>query len=131
MKLSTKGRYGLMAMYRLKLNYGNGPMPISDIARLEQLSEAYLEQLFTLLKKNNLVKSVRGAGGGYELTKDPHEIKIGQILNALEGDMALSCSSMNTKPECRNESSCATKGILDKLQFEMEKLLDSMSLADM
>lgn len=131
MKLSTKGRYGLMAMYRLKLNYGNGPIPISDIAKLEQLSEAYLEQLFTLLKKNDLVVSVRGAGGGYELSRDPKNIKIGQILNALEGDMALSCSSMNTKPECRNGETCATKGILDKLQVEMEKVLDSMSLADM
>lgn len=131
MKLSTKGRYGLMAMYRLKLNYGSGPMPISDIAKLEQLSESYLEQLFTQLKKNDLVKSVRGAGGGYELTRDPNEIKIGQILKALEGDMALSCASMSTKPECRNGSSCATKGILDKLQNKMEKVLDSMSLADM
>ena len=131
MKLSTKGRYGLMAMYRLKLNYGQGPMAISDIARIEGLSEAYLEQLFTLLKKNNLVNSIRGAGGGYELARDPDEIKIGQILNALEGDMALSCSSMNNKPECRNGDACATRNILDKLQIKMEKLLDSMSLSDM
>lgn len=131
MKISTKGRYGLMAMYRLSLNYGNGPISIADIAKLESLSESYLEQLFTSLKKEDLVRSVRGAGGGYELTRAPEEIKIGEILRALEGDMALSCSSMSTKPECRNGDSCATRGILDKLQVEMEKVLDSMSLADM
>ncbi|EFI42446.1 MULTISPECIES: Rrf2 family transcriptional regulator [Peptoniphilus] len=131
MKLSTKGRYGLMAMYRLSLNYGNGPTPINDIAKEEKLSEAYLEQLFTLLKKKNLVKSIRGAAGGYELAKSPSEIKIGEILNALEGDIALSCSSMNIKPECRNVETCPTREILEKLQIKLEEVLDSMTLADM
>ena len=69
MKLSTKGRYGLMAMHRLSINYGKGPISISEIAKEENLSEAYLEQLFTLLKKSDLVKSSRGAKGGYQLKK--------------------------------------------------------------
>lgn len=131
MKISTRGRYGLMAMYRLSLNYGKGPISIADIAKLEGLSESYLEQLFTSLKKDKLVKSVRGASGGYVLTRAPEDIKIGEVLNALEGDMAFTCSSMKDKPECRNSDACATKGILDKLQLEMEKVLNSMSLADM
>ncbi|RVU55388.1 RrF2 family transcriptional regulator [Anaerosphaera multitolerans] len=131
MKLSTKGRYGLMAMYQLQLNYGNGPMSINDIAKAENLSELYLEQLFTLLKRGGLVKSIRGAGGGYELTRKPEEIKIGEVLNVLEGDMALSCSSMKNFPECKNTEDCATKNILDKLQVKMEEVLNSMSLADM
>jgi len=131
MKLSTKGRYGLMAMYQLQLNFGKGPVSISDIAKEEQLSESYLEQLFTLLKKDGLVKSIRGASGGYELTRSPDKIKIGEILNSLEGDMALSCSSMKNSPDCRNISDCATRGILDKLQVRMEEVLNSMSLADM
>lgn len=120
-----------MAMYRLSLNYGKGPMSISDISKYEKLSEAYLEQLFTLLKKAKLVNSIRGASGGYELSKKPDEIKIGDILNALEGDIAFSCSSMSNKPECRNISDCPTRGILDKLQTKLDEVLGSMTLADM
>lgn len=131
MKLSTKGRYGLMAMYRLKTNYGLGPMSISDIAKEESLSEAYLEQLFTLLKRQKLVKSLRGANGGYELSRDPKNIKIGEILNALEGDMALSCNSMKDRPECRNSGDCPTADILDKLQVKLNEVLNSVTLADM
>lgn len=137
MKLSTKGRYGLMAMYQLKLNFENGPVSINDIATAEHLSEPYLEQLFILLKRAKLVNSIRGANGGYILAKEPTEIKIGEILNALEGDMALSCSSMKNNPDCKhipecaNTDICPTKGILDKLQVKMEEVLDSMTLADM
>ncbi|WBW50324.1 Rrf2 family transcriptional regulator [Peptoniphilus equinus] len=132
MKLSTKGRYGLMAMHRLAQNYGKGPLAVREIARDENLSEAYLEQLFSLLKKAKLVTSIRGAKGGYTLTKSPEEIKIGSILNALEGDIALSCSSKSS--ECRGEDcmgSCATKSILDNLQAKLDGVLDSVTLADM
>lgn len=133
MKLSTKGRYGLMAMHRLSLNFNNGPMSISEIAEKENLSESYLEQLFTLLKKAKLVNSIRGANGGYVLSKSPENIKIGEILNALEGSIALSCAAMNTKPDCINNDicNCSTKGILDKLQAKLDEVLDSMTLADM
>lgn len=102
MKLSTKGRYGLMAMYRLSQNSGKGPMSLKDIADIENLSEAYLEQLFALLKKRGLVISVRGAGGGYELAKAPNEIHIGDIINALEGDIKLSCCDTNKIGMCKN-----------------------------
>lgn len=135
MKLSTKGRYGLMAMHRLSLNYGKGPISISEIAKEENLSEAYLEQLFTLLKKRKLVKSSRGAKGGYQLEKAPEEIKIGEILNALEGDIALSCKTL-TGAECKGDQACsggncATKNILDTLQEKLDGVLDSLTLADM
>lgn len=65
MKLSTRGRYGLMAMYHLAENYGKGPLSVNYIAEAEGLSVAYLEQLFSRLKKRNLVESIRGAQGGY------------------------------------------------------------------
>ncbi len=131
MKLSTKGRYGLMAMYRLLQNYGKGPMSISDIAKEENLSMAYLEQLFSLLKRASLVKSSRGAFGGYELTRDPKEIKISEILNVLEGNIAISCSAMEEISECKNIDICATKDILDKIQSRIDEVLDSVTLADM
>ncbi|MDY2986820.1 MAG: Rrf2 family transcriptional regulator [Peptoniphilus sp.] len=135
MKLSTKGRYGLMAMHRLSINYGKGPISISEIAKEENLSEAYLEQLFTLLKKSDLVKSSRGAKGGYQLKKAPNEIKIGEILNSLEGNIAISCKNLSSS-DCRGYkacegNSCATKNILDTLQEKLDGVLDSLTLADM
>ncbi|KXO17213.1 putative HTH-type transcriptional regulator CymR [Clostridiales bacterium KA00134] len=129
MKLSTKGRYGLMAMYRLGENYGKGPTSLKAIAEKENLSELYLEQLFMLLRKKGLVEGVRGAGGGYLLTKDPKEIKIGDILNALEGEIELSCC--NKESDCNKMGDCATKDILDKIQVKLEAVFDSMTLADM
>lgn len=131
MKLSTKGRYGLMAMNNLKENMGKGPIALKDIARDENLSESYLEQLFTLLRKADLVKSIRGAGGGYVLARDPKNIAIGEIINALEGDISLSCCDLGKKEACGKESNCATRDILSKLQGQIENVMESMTLADM
>lgn len=124
-----------MAMHRLALNYGKGPISISEIAKEENLSEAYLEQLFSLLKKGDLVKSSRGAKGGYQLKKSPEEIKIGEILNSLEGNISLSCNNMNGV-DCKGDTlchgeKCATKNILDTLQEKLDGVLYSMTLADM
>ena len=131
MKLSTKGRYGLMAMYNLKENMGKGPIALKDIAKEENLSESYLEQLFTLLRKADLVKSIRGAGGGYVLSRDPEEIAIGEIINALEGDMSLSCCDLGKNFNCGKLKECATRDILSKLQGQIEDVMESMTLADM
>ena len=129
MKLSTKGRYGLMAMYRLMESYGEGPQSISNIAMKENLSESYLEQLFSLLKNANLIKSTRGVNGGYSLSKDPKDIKIGEIIEALEGNMELSCCQKDVV--CPKSEECPTRDILDVVQFKIENVLDSMTLEDM
>ena len=129
MKLSTKGRYGLMAMYRLMESYGDGPQSINNIAMKENLSESYLEQLFSLLKKAKLIKSTRGVNGGYSLAKDPKEIKIGEIIEALEGNMELSCCQKDVV--CPKSEECPTRDILDVVQFKIENVLDSMTLEDM
>lgn len=131
MKLSTKGRYGLMAMYNLKENMGKGPIALKDIARDENLSESYLEQLFTLLRRADLVKSIRGAGGGYVLARDPKNIAIGEIINALEGDLSLSCCDLGKNTDCNKQEECATRDILSKLQGQIEGVMESMTLADM
>ena len=80
MKLSTKGRYGVRAMFDLALNSGQGPIPLNNVAERQNISGHYLEQLIALLKKAGLVKSVRGAQGGYFLARDPEEITIGDII---------------------------------------------------
>lgn len=131
MKLSTRGRYGLMAMHRLALNYGKGPLSVSSIAEDEGLSVAYLEQLFARLKQHNLVKSLRGAQGGYLLTRDPSEIALGEIISALEGEMSFSCTTGEEQINCSKEESCSTKQILDQVQSKVDEVLDSMTLAEM
>ena len=86
MRLSTKGRYGLKAMYELALFYEqNSPMPIKLIAQKTGLSDQYLEQIFSALKKSELVSSVRGAQGGYLLSKRPEYISVGDVIRCLDG----------------------------------------------
>ncbi|MBT2582385.1 Rrf2 family transcriptional regulator [Planococcus sp. ISL-109] len=85
MKISTKGRYGLTIMIALGKQYGAGPVPLRKIAADNDLSEAYLEQLVAPLRNSGLVKSVRGAYGGYMLTRHPKEISAGDVIRVLEG----------------------------------------------
>lgn len=85
MKISTKGRYGLTIMIALGKQYGEGPIPLRKIAEEYDLSEAYLEQLVGPLRNSGLVKSVRGAYGGYMLTRDPKKISAGDVIKVLEG----------------------------------------------
>ncbi|EGA89138.1 putative HTH-type transcriptional regulator [Planococcus donghaensis MPA1U2] len=85
MKISTKGRYGLTIMIDLAKHYGEGPLPLRKIAAQNDLSEAYLEQLVGPLRNSGLVKSVRGAYGGYMLTRHPKEISAGDVIRVLEG----------------------------------------------
>ena len=85
MRISTKGRYGLTIMIALGKHYGEGPMPLRKIAADYNLSEAYLEQLVGPLRNSGLVKSVRGAYGGYMLTRSPKDISAGDVIRVLEG----------------------------------------------
>ena len=131
MKLSTKGRYGLMAMFQLALDYGKGPISLKDIAEKQGLSENYLEQLFSSLRKDKLITSVRGAQGGYYLSREPNQITVGQILRSLEGDLSpAECISVDSA-ECHKEEGCATKMVLQKIKNSIDGVIDSISLNDM
>ena len=90
MKMSTRGRYGIKAMLELALVYDTGMMSVRSIAQKQKISELYLEQLFSILKKANLIKSVRGAKGGYSLTRTPKEITIKDIIDVVEGPVNIS-----------------------------------------
>jgi len=85
MKLSTRGRYGLRAMYDLALRYGEGPVSLNSIADRQMVSLPYLEQLMAKLRRAGLASSSRGAQGGYELAKPPEEITVGDIVRVMEG----------------------------------------------
>ena len=129
MKLSTKGRYGLKAMFQLAIYHGQGPIPLKQIAEEQSLSESYLEQLFSTLRKDGLLDSVRGAQGGYLLSKAPNKITVGNILRSLEGD--LSPSDCVGGEECEKEYNCVNKTVWEKIKNSIDAVVDSITLQDM
>jgi len=132
MKLSTKGRYGVKAMFELALNYGEGPIAIKTIAEKQLISENYLEQLIAVLRKAGLVKSVRGAQGGYMLAMPPSQITVGQIIRALEGPLApVECVMENEEPECDRAGYCVTRLVWEKIRDSIISTVDSITLQDM
>lgn len=134
MKLSTKGRYGVSAMYDLALHYGEGSIALKSIAARQGISENYLEQLMAVLRKAGYVKSVRGAQGGYTLIKDPADISVGDIIRIMEGPIApVDCLLGDSEDNeyCDRADSCVTRGVWAKLRDSISGVLDSISLADL
>lgn len=129
MILSTKGRYGLKAIFELALNYGSGPVSLKKIAEKYDISESYLEQLFAKLRKSGYIDTVRGPQGGYFLARKPDEITVGMILRTLEGD--ITTSECVSKEVCSRESICATRVILEKIENSINNVIDNITLADM
>lgn len=129
MKLSTKGRYGLKAMFELALHYGSGPVSLTMVSEKQRISVNYLEQLIAPLRKAGYVKSVRGAQGGYLLAKDPDEISVGDILKTLEGP--LSPSECIENDSCSNSDQCVTKIVWEKIRDSINDVVDSITLKDM
>ncbi len=130
MKLTTKGRYGLNAMYDLAASEGEGPQSVKAISQRQNIPEAYLEQLICSLKKAGLVVSVRGAQGGYRIARSAGEISIGDILRALEGEV-LQIECLADEEFCANACSCPSRRVFRRLAEGMNQLVDSISLADM
>jgi Rrf2 family protein len=132
LRLSTRGRYGLMAMFQLALEYGKGPIPLKNVANEQGLSESYLEQLFSTLRKDGLINSVRGAQGGYMLAFEPSEITVGQVLRSLEGDLSpADCVGNDSASDCSKEYGCATKLVLMEIKNSIDQVIDSISLKNM
>lgn len=129
MILSTKGRYGLKAVFELSINYGLGPVSLKKISEKYSISESYLEQLFAKLRKDGYIETVRGPQGGYLLAKDPNEITVGMILRTLEGD--ITTSDCISKEVCSRESICATRVIFEKIENSINNVIDNITLADM
>lgn len=129
MKLSTKGRYGLKAMLDLAVHNSEGQVVLKNIAERQGISENYLEQLFSSLKKAGLVKSIRGSLGGYTLGDSPENISVGDILRALEGSLApVDCVAEDQPPGCNRCDSCVTRGVWQKMLDSINKVVDSTSL---
>lgn len=128
MKISTKGRYGLRAFIDLATYGVNEPVSISSISVRQNISEGYLEQLMAKLKKAGLVKSIRGASGGYMLAKDISEVSVGDVLRALEGDIeTVSCLSMHDEA-CAHEQNCKAKYVWKKINDSLTATIDGIMI---
>ncbi|MGO4887389.1 cysteine metabolism transcriptional regulator CymR [Anaerobacillus sp. MEB173] len=123
MKISTKGRYGLTIMMALAKKYGEGPVSLKSIAKDHDLSEHYLEQLIAPLRNASLVKSVRGAYGGYMLTKEPDQITAGDIIRVLEGPIS--------PVEVMDDEEPAKRDLWIKIRDAVKDVLDSTTLSDL
>ena len=132
MKLTTKGRYAVMAMADLALFKANGPTSLSDISLRQNISLPYLEQIFAKLKNNNLVKSTRGAKGGYVLEKPAHDIKISNIISAVDEEVKMLNCKKESKKGCNNKSAkCITHNLWDQLDQHINDFFEKVKLQDL
>ena len=132
MRLTTKGRYAVMAMADLALFNGKGPISLTDISLRQNISLAYLEQIFIKLKQENLVKSVRGAKGGYILESSPEEIKISNIISAVDEEIKTLNCKKESKKGCNNKSSkCITHNLWDQLDQHINSFFEKVKLQDL
>ena len=130
MKLSTRGRYGIHAMYDLADHYGSGPQSIKLIAERQGIPEAYLEQLIAVLRREGLVISNRGAQGGYRLVRPPEQITVGEVLRALEGGLNL-VDCLLDEESCGKSCACPSRIVWMKIRDGMNSIVDGITLQDM
>ena len=134
MKLSTKSRYGVRAMFDMAYHAGTLPVQIKDISRRQKISPRYLEQIFQDLKKAGLLKSRRGPQGGYYLSRKPEEITAKEIILAAEGEMNLvQCTKDDGDCQtcCEFENQCVTKEIWQEASRRLHEYFDSVTLRDL
>ncbi|HXQ41351.1 MAG TPA: Rrf2 family transcriptional regulator [Candidatus Udaeobacter sp.] len=131
MKLSTKGRYAVMALVDLASQTDGRPVALADIAERQEISLSYLEQLFAKLRRGGLVRSVRGPGGGYLLAHAPAETRISDAILAVDEPIRATRCKANSSAGCRaNKSRCLTHDLWEELGNQIHVFLSSVSLAD-
>ena len=130
MKLSTKGRYGTRALLDIALHQESKPVPLRDIARRQEISLPYLEQLIGPLIEGGIIRSVRGVGGGVSLARFPDEIRLSEVIRLLEGSIAL-VECVNDPTQCSRSDFCITRDIWSEVKKSMEKVLESTTLQDL
>lgn len=132
MQISTRGRYGLRAMVDMALHTSEGPMALRVIAERQGISESYLEQVFTSLRKSGLVRASRGAQGGYELNQQADQVTVGEILRSLEGPIVpVYCVGESEGASCEREQYCITRSFWEELRDKINEFLDGTTLQDL
>lgn len=130
MKLSSRTRYGIRAILELAEKYGKGPLQLRAIAHSQDISVKYLEQLMALLKSAGFVRSIRGSKGGYTLAKDPNQIKLSDVFNALEGPFVTS-ECINNNNYCQRVADCVARQVWVEVQQAVMNVLQSKTLQDL
>lgn len=130
MKLSTRARYGIRASLELACNYGKGPIQIKTIAKRQEISVKYLEQLMAILKSAGFVRSIRGAKGGYVLAKPPNQVKLSDIFNALEGPI-VTVECLESDEYCARAADCVARELWSQVQQAVIGVLESVTLEDL
>ena len=132
MRLTTKGRYAVMAMADLASYSKNKPVSLSEISKRQNISLPYLEQLFIHLKDNKLVKSVRGVKGGYALEKSASEIRLSNIFHAVNEEVKTLNCKKDSKKSCNNKSvKCITHNLWDKLDTHINSFFENVKLEEL
>lgn len=133
MRVSTRGEYGVRVMVDLARHYGRGPRSLTDISSEEQLPLPYLEQLVKLLRDKGLIVSTRGAHGGYQLSRDPLDIRMSEVIRVLEGPIAPMICAADGQMEfiCDRLDGCSTQYLWAKLRDVMVQTLEQMTLAEL
>ena len=129
MKLTTKGRYAVTAMLDLALHDGGGPVPLADISRRQGISLSYLEQLFAKLRRRGLVRSVRGPGGGYILSRESNTIAVSDVIRAI--DERVDVTRCGGKGNCQNNEKCLTHELWMDLSKQIYDFLDHITLGEL
>lgn len=129
MRLTTKGRYAVTAMLDLSINYDKGPITLADISKRQGISLSYLEQLFSKLRKNGLVDSARGPGGGYRLSREAGEIAVGEIITAV--DEKIDATNCGGKGDCLNGGPCLTHELWCDLSKQIRDFLFDITLGQL
>lgn len=130
MKLSTKGRYAVMAMADLAYHSRGKPVALAEVADRQEISLSYLEQLFGKLRRGGLVSSVRGPGGGYRLARDPEETRIADIILAVDEPIKATRCTTGSPRGCQTQGRCLTHDLWEELGNQIYLYLSSVTLAD-
>src|SRR5882672_12767901 len=131
MRLSTKGRYAVMAMVDLASHSNGQPVTLADIAERQEISLSYLEQLFAKLRRGGLVKSVRGPGGGYRLSRPANDLRIADVIVAVDEPIAATRCKPGSAKGCTGQGArCVTHDLWEELGRQIHVFLSSVSLAD-
>ena len=132
MKLTTKGRYAVMALADIAQFDATGPVSLRDISLRQGISILYLEQIFYKLKKNNIVSSTRGTRGGYILSKNADEIRISEIFNAVDEKIKTVNCNKHSKKSCNGSSAkCITHNLWDELEIYINNFFEKKNLSDL
>lgn len=129
MKLTTKGRYAVTAMLDLALNGDQGPVSLAEISSRQEISLSYLEQLFSKLRKNGLVVSTRGPGGGYSVSRDLSQVAVSEIIGAV--NESVDATQCGGRENCHSHGRCLTHDLWEGLSEQIEEFLSNVSLQDM